>query len=125
MIQEARGTQEDLQELLDLFPRLRAWGAFLQHGGGGGVVMMVAPALLGLYTDISHEVPVRGCVHRLSFRGGRGPPLDLTNVRLSAEAGVSLAARVRTIGESIAPLREAATLVAGDFNLLAPGEGRL
>lgn len=39
--------------------------------------------------------------------------------------GRSLGARIRTVGESIASLREAVTLVAGDFNnLLALGETR-
>lgn len=59
MLQEARRTW-------------RAWGAFMPHGGCGGVVMLVAPAFVALYADISHEVIVKGRVHRFSFRGGVG-----------------------------------------------------
>lgn len=124
-LQETRGTSCDFTEFVDFLPGWATYGSFVRGGAAGRVVFLVSPALQALYSDFSVMTIVPGRIATLRLRGGTSAPLDVINVHLVQNERTPPRRQMRMLQESITPLREAVSLVIGDFNVSAPGECRL
>lgn len=68
---------------------------------------------------------VLGRIVALRMRGGDSVALDVHNIHLVPNERTPPRAQLELLRGSIAPLREAVSVLVGDLNVSAPGEGRL
>lgn len=59
------------------------------------------------------------------LRGGPAPPLDICAVHSFPTPTAMRCQQCRAFAEAVAPLQEACTVILGDFNCCAAGEGRM
>ena len=124
-IQESHGTEEDLQELLKLWPDVRGYGTFHSNPAAGGSLILVRRSFSSSASSSYHRPlePGRSLQLLLHFPGAS---LNLICIHSdpSQAAGVRrhwlrLALGTRSLDDS------ELTIALGDFNLTLPGDYRL
>lgn len=125
LLQESRGTTRDLVELMDRLPGWLFLGSFIREGTAGGVVVGVSPRLRRIYPVACFDTVVQGRVGVLRLRGPDFPALDVANIHLVTDDGITAHESLRRLRAALLPTAYATTVLMGDFNIVTPSEGRL
>lgn len=124
LIQESRGTAEDLIQLHDLLPGWRTFGSFAPHVTSGGVLILLSPELCHHYPEQHFVQVVTGRIALVRLRSRTGPSIDVVNIHPFASPGQSRIQPVDRLTTHLTNMAFACTVLAGDLNCCAPGEGR-
>lgn len=123
-VQEARGSQQDQHQIQDFLPGWTVLGTHMHDGASGGLLFLLSPAMAHHY-PAPHVDVVRGRIAILRLRARDCTPIDIANLHLIDSINLPLHIQLAKLRRSFSPLAHAHTILVGDMNLVAAGEGRL
>lgn len=91
----------------------------------GGIVFAVSPRLRSLYPEVDLDPVVVGRVGVLRLRRPDSLALNLANIHLVSDAGVSSQESLRRLCAALLPMVRATTVLIGHFNFVSSAEGGL
>lgn len=124
MLIQSRGTANDLINLQDVLPGWGKFGSFTAHGTFGGVFILFSPQAPRNYPERSFVDVVPGRVALVHLRSPRGPAVDIANINYFASLGRARLQQIAQLRGALSSTSVACTILAGDMNCCAPGEGR-
>lgn len=96
------------------------------HDGlSGGILYLMSPELARFYPAPRLDPVVLGRIGILRLRACGCPPLDVVNLHLIDTPTLPLHVQLMQLRRCLSPLAFAHTIMTGDMNLVAAGEGRL
>lgn len=110
--------------MLHHLPGCRVFTTCCSHGRAGGTAFVLSPEFASYFDTIHMDVVVRGRICILRCRKDDGLSLVIANVHIFHE-GLSAAVMHRYLREALSSSDSCCTCVVGDFNDVAPEEGRL
>lgn len=124
-IQEARGSREDQAEIRDFLPGWAVMGTHMHDGLSGGSLFLLSPTIASMYPAPQLDAIVRGRIAILRLRAHACPAVDIPNLHLVDFVNLPLHVQFVRLRHALSPRASAHSILIGDMNLVAAGEGRL